>query len=274
MMRLEDLVPLLRCLDCGRELRLETTRLSCRGCGRSYAVVEGVPVMAGPGTEEEVWGESYFRALAGSKGDSESANGYFNRRSFKNVRDGILELVGRPVGLPILDIGCGTGHFSQSLAEENRLVGVDISLEMALLAKEKGLATVRASAKKLPFAEGSFSLIMSNNLIQSFRHAESFIREAARVLRPGGRLILTAANGQNLTMAIFRRLEQKKYAHLWSYSADGLRRLLVDAELRLRSILFFDFWTARVRSLSGDARIKWLRKRLAATVAVEAIKPE
>jgi 2-polyprenyl-3-methyl-5-hydroxy-6-metoxy-1,4-benzoquinol methylase/uncharacterized protein YbaR (Trm112 family) len=272
-MDLGELVAMLRCLDCGGELRLEITRLSCRGCGRSYPVVGEIPLMADPDAEACIW-ETYYRTLAKKKGDSESANGYFNGRSFRNVRDGILKLVGRPAGLPILDIGCGTGHFSQSLAKENQLVGADISFEMAVFAKKKGLATVRSSGKKLAFADESFAIVMSNNLIQSFADGAPFVREAARVLRPGGRLILSAANGQNLMMTIFRRLERRKYKHLAIYSADRLRRLLLEANLLVKSVLFFDFLTGRVSSVPGGARVKGLKKRLAATVAVEAVKPQ
>jgi ubiquinone/menaquinone biosynthesis C-methylase UbiE len=219
-----------------------------------------------------VW-EAYFRRRAETLGDTESANSYFNLRSFRIVRDNLLTLVGRPQGASILDIGCGTGHFSRSLAEANRLVGVDISLEMAAFARNKGLAAVQSTGTKLPFAPETFGLVIANNVIQSFREGAPFVAEAARVLRPGGRLILSATNGRNIAMAVLRRFERNKYEHLGVYSAAGLSRLLREAGLDIASFLFFYFPQGTVAKIPAGARIGFLKNRLASTVAVEAVRP-
>jgi ubiquinone/menaquinone biosynthesis C-methylase UbiE len=272
-MDFQELAAILRCLDCGGQLRAGETGFKCPGCGRAYRLVEGIPIMMDSDPEAEVW-ESYFRRLAETLGDAESANRYFNLRSFRIVRDNLLELIGKPHGLRILDIGCGTGHFSQSLAEDNRVVGVDISFEMAAYARKKGLATVQSSGKRLPFAAASFDLVIANNVIQSFRDGGPFVAEAARVLGPGGRLLLSATNGQNLAMAFLRPLERRKYRHLGVYSAEALRRLLLEAGLGVASLLFFYFPTGKVAAFPGDARVRFFQKRLATTVAAEAVKPE
>ena len=202
--------------------------------------------------EAGVWQE-YFRLRAETRGDTESANSYFNLRSFRIVRDNLLKLVGRPRGQSILDIGCGTGHFSRSLAEANRLAGVDISLEMAAFARNKGLAAVRSTGTKLPFAAETFGLVIANNVIQSFREGGPFVAEAARVLRPGGRLIISATNGRNLAMAVLRRFERNKYEHLGVYSAAGLGGLLRQAGLSIGSLLFSIFPRERYPGSRGTS---------------------
>jgi ubiquinone/menaquinone biosynthesis C-methylase UbiE len=272
MMDFEELVAILRCLSCSGALVSREPGLVCSRCGRAYPVVADIPVIMEADGQTEVW-QRYFRQRAETLGDSEAANSYFNLRSFRLIRDNILKLVGQPAGLSILDIGCGTGHFTGWLAEANRLVGVDISQEMAAFARNKGLATVRSTGKKLPFTPASFSLVIATNIIQSFPDGGPFVAEAARVLRPGGRLILCAPNRRNPSMAALRRIERLKYKHLSVYSAAELRWLFKAAGLRVASLLFFYFPLRTVVKIPGDARIGWLGDRLSSSVAVEGVKP-
>jgi ubiquinone/menaquinone biosynthesis C-methylase UbiE len=222
--------------------------------------------------EEKVW-ESYFHELTQARGDAEAANSYFNVRSFRIVKENLLRLIGEVRNRRILDVGCGTGHFSQSLGQDNLLVGIDVSLDMAVYARRKGLHTVQSSGKKLPFADGSFALVIANNVIQSFRDGAPLVAELARVAEPGGRIILSATNGENLALAFFRLAERRKYKHLRVYSAGRLRRLLSEAGLNVQSMLFFYFPAGRVYRIAGGARAGFLPRRLSATVAVEAVKP-
>jgi len=122
---------------------------------------------------------------------------------------------------------------------------------MAAFARRKGLATVQSTGKKLPFAAQAFSLVIANNVIQSFREGGPFIAEAARVLRPGGRLILSATNGRNLALAVIRRFERNKHGRLGVYSAAALRWLLREAGLTVASLLFFYFPQGRYRRSPG-----------------------
>jgi ubiquinone/menaquinone biosynthesis C-methylase UbiE len=112
--------------------------------------------------------------------------------------DRILDLVlpGAPA-LDALDVGSGTGFLAFELAARgHRVVGVDFALAMIAEARRKAAASgVRiefeeADAERLPFAAGSFDLLMSRHLLWTLPHPEAAIDEWIRVLRPGGRLVV------------------------------------------------------------------------------------
>ena len=90
-----------------------------------------------------------------------------------------------------LDVGCGTGFSTIALKEIAReIVGVDASAEMVALAeKDARIEYFVATASQLPFAEDEFELI---TISQAFHwlDREKFLREAARVLRAGGWLVV------------------------------------------------------------------------------------
>jgi ubiquinone/menaquinone biosynthesis C-methylase UbiE len=103
--------------------------------------------------------------------------------------------VGGREGLDALDIGCGTGFLSLELAARgHRVTGIDFAPAMLALAKEKAAASgaairfEEADAEQLPFAAGSFDLVITRHVLWTLPHPEAAIDEWIRVLRPGGRL--------------------------------------------------------------------------------------
>ncbi|MBP2017629.1 SAM-dependent methyltransferase [Symbiobacterium terraclitae] len=98
----------------------------------------------------------------------------------------------------ILDVATGTGHTVLALAPHaRRVVGVDLTPEMVSIAREqaerRGFGNVSfavADAETLPFPDGSFDVVTCRIAAHHFPAVERFCREAARVLRPGGRLVV------------------------------------------------------------------------------------
>jgi ubiquinone/menaquinone biosynthesis C-methylase UbiE len=112
--------------------------------------------------------------------------------------DRILDLVlaGRSA-LHALDAGCGTGFLSFELAARgHRVTGVDFAPAMLAEARRKAaersvsIEFEEADAEQLPFAPGSFDLVISRHLLWTLPHPEMAIDEWIRVLRPGGRLVV------------------------------------------------------------------------------------
>src|SRR5207237_10912279 len=100
-----------------------------------------------------------------------------------------------PTTLDALDVGCGTGFLSLELAGRgHRVTGIDFAPQMLAEARKKATAQRLAvrfeegDAEQLPFAAGSFDLVMTRHVLWTLPHPEPAVDEWIRVLRPGGRL--------------------------------------------------------------------------------------
>lgn len=105
-------------------------------------------------------------------------------------RDAFLELV-PPPGRRTLDLGCGEGRLSRDLKRLGHdVVGVDRSPTMVAAARaaDPTIEVLEADAAALPFADGSFDLVLAFMSLQDVDDLDGALREAARVLEPNGRL--------------------------------------------------------------------------------------
>ncbi len=116
-----------------------------------------------------------------------------------------LGVLGDVAGLDVVELGCGTAYFSAWLARRGaRVVGVDptpAQLETARrLQAETGLEfpLVEAFGEEVPLADASFDLVLSEYGASIWADPYRWIGEAARLLRPGGRLVFL----RNSTLAI------------------------------------------------------------------------
>jgi len=96
-------------------------------------------------------------------------------------------LPAHPEKLRTLEIGVGTGRFASPLGVG---YGVEPSKAMALFAKRRGIEVVQGIAEALPFKTRTFDLILIVTALAFFTDPAQGLRETARVLKPGGQLII------------------------------------------------------------------------------------
>ncbi len=98
--------------------------------------------------------------------------------------------LGLPPGSTVLDVACGTGDLCRELAKRGyRPVGVDRSAGM--LASQRTTAPlVRGDALVLPFRSNSIDGVVCGFALRNFASLKPFLKECARVVRPGGRVAL------------------------------------------------------------------------------------
>lgn len=99
-----------------------------------------------------------------------------------------------PFDAPVLDLGCGDGFFSSVLPRVAPWVGIDPDGEALRFARRSAIGgmLVRGDGARMPFADGRFATVISNSVLEHVPALEATLAETRRVLRPGGRLVLTA----------------------------------------------------------------------------------
>ena len=142
-----------------------------------------------------------------------------------------LERSGVEVGGRVLDAGCGGGGMPLSLAEHaDVVVGIDpidrFGQAGVVLGRERGLTNLlfaQADGMALPFAEGSFDLVLSHAVIEHVPDAALYLRECRRVLAPGGRVYLSTAPYLSFAGAHLPRLRVPVPLHLIAGRAVAFR---------------------------------------------------
>lgn len=158
----------------------------------------------------------------------------------------IFEELGNIRGKKLLDVGCEAGYITMKLAEKGALVtAIDLieepikQLKRQLKNKPYKINLRLADATKLPFKTNSFDIILATEVIEHITRLEKFVSGAAKVLKPGGRLLITFPN---------ENLRQKIYPLLTLFGINAN----IEEQVTLKSYSFKDV----VKTFSGKFLLK------------------
>lgn len=137
--------------------------------------------------------KEYFYERFADEFDSKM-NMYDTRRRVKLIFGELLteDLSGKR----LLDAGCGTGWFSKAAVERKaHVVAMDLGERLLQKVREKcGAETAVGSVLAIPFPDNHFDVVISSEVIEHTTDPPKAIFEFARVLKPGGTLIVTTPN--------------------------------------------------------------------------------
>jgi SAM-dependent methyltransferase len=115
---------------------------------------------------------------------------YWWHRGRRAIVQRLLDLHAPPCAR-ILDVGCGTGATTQSLARFGSVVGMDIGRSALEVAARRGLPVAQSSAARLPARAGAFDLVVALDVLEHLEDDLAAAREMRAALRPGGLLVAT-----------------------------------------------------------------------------------
>jgi SAM-dependent methyltransferase len=98
-------------------------------------------------------------------------------------------------GTRILDVGCGLGLYVQRFrALSDQVYGVDVDADKVQEASRTLPNIAEAPAERLPFPDGMFDVLLSHEVLEHVTDEDAALREAVRMLKPGGRLVVFVPN--------------------------------------------------------------------------------
>ncbi|MEW6233206.1 MAG: class I SAM-dependent methyltransferase [Chloroflexota bacterium] len=135
------------------------------------------------------------------------------RALLRSVEARLLSQIAMPE--PILDLGCGDGHFASLALSGPVLAGMDVSRRSLEEARARRVyqLLLQGTANALPFADGAFATVVSNCAIEHIPNLEGILREVHRVLRGGGLFVFTVPSEHFVEYLLFYRLFTK--LRLW-----------------------------------------------------------
>lgn len=187
----------------------------------------------------------------------------------------------------ILDVGCGIGTYVERLSQlSSQVHGIDVDRQRIRAGRERGLSLLAGTAEELPFDDDSIDVVLLNEVIEHVRDDRQALKDAFRVLRPGGDLVIFAPNrlypfethgayfGERFVFGLIPlvnylpdRIRNRFCPHVRAYLKRDIRRLFVGlpAEIQVHSFVYPGFDNIFHRSALLGTALRTVCYRLEST---------
>lgn len=155
---------------------------------------------------------------------------------------------------PALEVGVGTGRFAGELGIQ---YGVDLAVEPLRVAQTRGVHCAAAVGEALPFASGTFGSVVFVFTLCFVDDPAAVLREATRVLKPNGMLVLGVVPGEGPLGRHYQQLGSEGhliYREAGFISRDGLYSLVREAGLRVQRVRTTPMRVRKGRIEPGEAQ--------------------
>jgi ubiquinone/menaquinone biosynthesis C-methylase UbiE len=166
---------------------------------------------------------------------------FADRHAHTDPLERMLRLAGVTADDTVLDVGCGPGIVACAFAAvAHHVTGLDLAPAMLEKAKARqaersldNMTWLRGDVARLPFADNSFSIVVSRYTFHHFLSPADVLAEMKRVCRPGGRVVVADVTPEPRKLAAYDRFETlRDPSHASALSFDSLRALFANADLR------------------------------------------
>jgi len=161
-----------------------------------------------------------------------------------------------------LDVGCGPAGNSAVLRDLGwQVTALDYVHDSAVLARRRGLGSLQADARLLPFRDGEFDLVLSSDAWEHIEEDDLVAAESHRVLRSGGQLFVMVPAGMDLWSG-----HDVALGHVRRYERDQLVGLVERAGFRVDEV---SGWNVLLRPVARARR----RRRVTSQSEMEPVNP-
>ena len=165
-------------------------------------------------------------------GRAEATHFWF--RGFRRfVAPAVAGLAGGRSGLRLLDCGCGTGNNLVLLRPHGAAFGFDLTQGGLARARAAGHRVARGDITRIPFGSGLFDIVTSFDVLQCVEEDAASVAEMARVIRPGGALVLTLA-----ALDVLRGDHAEAWQEVRRYTPTRARALVQSAGLQVERMSY------------------------------------
>jgi SAM-dependent methyltransferase len=196
-----DLLGVLACPICRRGLLAQGANVCCSGCGRAFAVSDGIPDLRCEIDAQADAMRDFYSAAPFPGYPPQDTYSALRARAERSEFARLLDQAIAPDAI-VLEVGCGTGQMSLFLATGDRLVvGADLTRASLQLAAEaarrfgiEGVRFLETDLRSPGLRAGAFDVVYCSGVLHHTPDPEASFHAIARLVRPGGVIVLGLYN--------------------------------------------------------------------------------